>query len=473
MFNLLQLLPEHLLIKTGLKLETDDLLNIEKCQLIDSYDVIELVFKLMRHLRIYNEDFEKLESVILRCGQNLKSVVVYSKPPDLNPVSLSPVRIRLLARQCPNLEQLPSRGWRKNILVFLYNLNFGHPSKLRKFYFEDRMTIDRLSQHFQLCPHLEQLQLGKWSFLHALGLDFGKLVAPSLKSILVLDHIKIEGRDLIKTVNELKSEFESILTNFDTIDMIKVLKCRNIDRIKITEEIDLFYDQLIEIYTIPQASKIVVIKYPTDAYWDLWKIQSDATNSIEQISLSKNYCNYEFIIGQLTNGDGFRNLKILKLFIRYDCETLHSMIRLIQIRGHTIRTLDFEPTNKSLIYENQLKFIENILEYCSNLKTCKLEMSIDDNNNIEFDHDFYRRLYSIRVHHMSYFKLTFKYGNGFNYWKSVDVLQGMVRHTNKMIELEMRDNVYQTWKPPNVNELKQQRDIDQLSTEEFWRFIEI
>ena len=71
---------------------------------------------------------------------------------------------------------------------------------------------------------------------------------------------------------------------------------------------------------------------------------------------------------------------------------------------------------------------------------------------------------------MSYYKLTFQCGNITNYWKSVDVLQGMVRHSNKMIELEMRANSYQTWTRIDGNE--QLQDIDQL-TEEFWGFLEI
>ena len=468
--NLLQLLPGHLLSKTGLKLEVDDLLTIEKSKLFDSYDVIESVFKQMRHLRIFNKDFPTFEKIVVHCGQNLKSVVVYSKPPSFIPMDLSTSQIELLARHCPNLE-LPSSGWRKNTFLYLSELDrHGHQSKLRKLYFENKMIISEFSRYLKICPNIERLQFFKWRFLDALELDLGKLVIPSLRSILVLHHIEIEGRDLFKTVNELKSELKSILTTFNAIDMIKVLKNRNINRIKITGEIDFYFEQLVEIWSNLQASKIVAIKYATVAYWDLWKIQPDASNLIEQMSLSKYHCNHE-CIELLTSSDRFRNLKVLKVSIRYDNETLQSMIRLVQIRGHTIRTLELEPMNKSIIYDIEL--LDNILEYCSNLKTCNVQMSIDENSTIKFDHEFFQKLYSIRVRRVSYFKLDFRYGSVANYWKSVYVLEGMLKPSNKMVELETRDSVYKSWKPQNVNELKLQRDIDQLSTEEFWAFIDI
>ena len=88
-------------------------------------------------------------------------------------------------------------------------------------------------------------------------------------------------------------------------------------------------------------------------------------------------------------------------------------------------------------------------------------MTIDDNSTLNINHEFYQKLYSIRVRRMSYFKLTFQFGNITNYWKSVDVLQGMTKHSNKMIELEMRANSYQSWTRQVCNE--QLRDIDKLT----------
>ena len=322
-YNLLQILPGHVMLKTGLKLEVNDLLTIAKFKLIDTYDVIDSVFKQMRHLRIFNEDFLTFEAFVVRYGLNLKSVVVYSKPPHIRPTNISISQIQLLARHCPNLEQVPSSGYRKNSFLYLSWLNNGHHSELRKLYFENKMTIDELSRYVKMCPNLEQLQFLKLSFLDALELDLSKLVVPSLKSIQVLDHIGIEGRDLTRTVDKLKSELKSILTSFDVRDMIKVLNNRNIDCIKIPGEIDFSFDQLVEICSNSQASKIVAIYYPSYVYWDSWKIQPDATNSIEQMSLLKSHCNYELIV-QLTNGDLFQKLKILKISICYDSDTCYN-----------------------------------------------------------------------------------------------------------------------------------------------------
>ena len=467
-----RLLPDHLLNKTVLKLEVNDLLNIEKSELIETYDVIDSVFKQIRHLRVFNDDFK---STIVRCGHRLKSLVVYSNLSSRDPMELSMTQITLLVRFCPNLEKLPSLGWLHpmNYFQYLCELKNG-PSKLRKLYIDTHLDNDELSIYLQMCPKVEKLQLSEASFLDLLEIDTSQLVAPLLRSIEVDEYIKFYGINLLRTVNKFKFEFKQIIISSSAVDLVQILNCSNIKGIELIYNFCLNYDQEILMWTHSNASKIVAIEYEFDIHYDLWKKRPSLTNSIQKLTMSGvHHHRVMFMIGLLNNRVFFPNLRNLNISIRFYCKTLELMIQLINIRGHTIRTFDLELSKTSISNENRFnQFIDSLSEHCVNLKTLKLHLPIDEQTDVIFDHEFYRKLYSIRVRLISHFKLVFNNQCNVNYWKSVEVLQRLPSFLNKTVELEMGTNVYRTWSNRNVDELVR-RSNDGMFTEEFRQFIEI
>ena len=134
------------------------------------------------------------------------------------------------------------------------------------------------------------------------------------------------------------------------------------------------------------------------------------------------------------------------LIIRYDSNVLKSFIRLVQTRGHIINRLEMEPKENSNIHEDFSELIDTFSKHCQNIKTLKLYLSVNTSSDTIFDEQFYRKLYSIQVRQLSYFKVKFDNAAAEKYWTSIDVLESIEKQVNKTITLKMDSNVYYSWK---------------------------
>ena len=453
MSNLLQLLPEHVFMKTGLKLEVNDLVNVEKSSLlVQSRDMVDFVFRHMRHLRIFNGDVRTFRKVINRCGQSMKSVVVYTEAPFSKLFSFDDSHIRQLAKQCPNLEELPSSGSRSNSFRYLRELN--STSKLKKLSIlpdGHQLTTEQFWQFIDLCPNLERLQLTSYAFEKFLTRSDTIDKVPSIKSISIIDHIEFCGQDLMTVIQTFKYVFLEIVhfrVNLDEFNQL--LECPQIESLKVSDGI-FAYTPMVDILECPQASKIVSIDIRRNHFDVTHRDGYKLTSSIEKLRLFKSKFCSDSMIKLLTNYVVFSELKKIDLIIRYDSNILESFILLVKTRGPIINWLEMIPEENAIIYIYE-DLINTIREHCLNIKVLKLYLLVNKSLDIVFDEQFYRKLYSVRVRQLSYFKIKFDYEAADKYWTSIEVLDRIEKQANKTFTLEMGSNVYHSWnsRPTNM-----------------------